>query len=99
VSRDLVIAPDGKIPIRFMPDNFRDFVRPIERQHFDAALRVVGLSRWVYGMPGRPQPLGATAQEFVRPGSSWTVLPYEQPKPARGYITTSPFADDAEVGE
>jgi histone acetyltransferase (RNA polymerase elongator complex component) len=46
----------------------------------------------VYGIPGQPQPLRATAQEFSRDGDAWMRLPYEQPKPSRPNIITSPFA-------
>ncbi len=98
VSRDLVIAADGQIPIRFMPSAFRELVRAIEQEHFGAALRVIGLSRWVYGIPGQPQPLRVIAHEYARAGETWTILPYEQPKPSRAYVTQSPFEEDTEVG-
>lgn len=91
------IEPGFVVPIRFLPAAFRDFVVPLEADLREAAFRVVRVIRWVYGLPGLAEPLAVTSREWSLDAREWMSLPYEQPKPARGYATPEPLATAEET--
>jgi hypothetical protein len=96
VGTDGMITSGRQVPLRFLPPAFRDFIVPVEREHYEAAQRTVGLIRWVYGMPGRPNALDVVAREW-KAAIEWHRLPYEQFKPSRPYLHRAAFADDFEI--
>lgn len=91
------IAPGFVVPVRFLTSSFREFVTPLEASLREATFRVVRVIRWVYGLPGLAEPLTVTSREWSPDAHEWESLPYEQPKPSRGYITREPLADGDEI--
>jgi len=85
------------VPVRFLPEGFQDFVVPLEASLHEAVFRVVRVVRWIYAMPGQPQPVSVERREWSLDGEVWHGLPYEQPKPSRPYLVADPLADNEDI--